>query len=97
MTETTERHGRGLLECPMPDHECDVTIIGSYGDLLTHARGHDALRWVSMDGVPVLDRIKEAQKDALQKDIQAHMVVGTKQNQPTEGACHEANGGEQDG
>jgi hypothetical protein len=81
------RHGRGVFDCPVDD--CHEAIVGSYGDLLDHVRGEHPLEriLVDEDRNTVLDRIKQAQKDALKQDIRQHMVVGSKQNQRT------ANGG----
>ncbi len=70
-----ERHGCGVFDCPVDD--CHETIIGTYGDLFAHVREEHPLArvMVNSEGESVLDRIKEAQKDALQKDIREKMVV----------------------
>lgn len=70
-----ERHGQGVFDCP--EDGCHVAIIGTYGDLLAHVRAEHPLApvFVNSDGESVVDRIKKAQKSALQKDIREKMVV----------------------
>lgn len=69
------RQGRGVLDCPVDG--CQASIIGLYGDLLTHVQTeHPYQRLLAdEDGETVIDRIKNAQKDALKADIQEQMVV----------------------
>lgn len=69
-----DRHTHGLFDCP--DDDCDVKIIGSYVDLIAHLESeHPLVRVFEKDGKSMLDRVKEAQKDALKKDINEQMVV----------------------
>jgi hypothetical protein len=69
-----DRHTHGVFDCPWND--CDVKIIGSYGDLLAHLNSdHPLVRVFEKDGESMLERVKKAQKDALKKDINEKMVV----------------------
>jgi hypothetical protein len=79
-----ERHGYGIFDCPMPD--CHEAIVGSYSDLVNHVRGHP-LSKVLVDGETgksVLEQVKEARSDALERDIREQMVVASKQNHSIE-------------
>lgn len=78
-----ERHGLGLFDCPTDD--CHVAIVGSYQDLLDHVRDEHPLSRIMVDEnkESVIDRIKQAQEDALKRDIEQQMVVGSKQNSET--------------
>lgn len=79
----TDRNGRGVFDCPIDD--CHEAIVGSYGDLLDHVRDEHPLEriMVDEDRNTVLDRIKQAQKEELKKDINEHMMVGSKPNRDT--------------
>lgn len=87
------RHGHGVFDCPMVN--CHETIIGSYSDLVEHVRAcHPLSRNVlNEEGESVLERVEDAQANALQRDIREQMCVGSKQNRPTSDDCHETNNG----
>jgi len=70
-----DRHGRGFFDCPV--EECEETIVGSYGELLAHVESKHPLDdlFVDEELKSVTDRIKEAQKEALEKDIREKLVV----------------------
>jgi hypothetical protein len=75
-TKTEKNDTHGLFDCPWND--CEIKIIGSYGDLLAHVKStHPLVHVFGTDGETMLERIKEAQKDALEKDINEQMVVET--------------------
>lgn len=68
----SEYAGRGLMDCP----ECDLTIIGAYGDLKRHIRGSHPLTTLYVrDGRALLERIADAQSRALQRNVDNHMIV----------------------
>jgi len=76
----SERHGHGIFDCPFPD--CHETMVGSYSDLVGHVREHPLSSVVAdgETGKSLLEQVKEARSDALERDIREHMVVGTKQD-----------------
>lgn len=76
---TQQRHGRGVFDCPLGS--CDEVIVGSYGDLLEHVRSHPFAKLLAdSSGEGLIEQIKEAQSDALKKDIRQTFKIDTEDN-----------------
>ena len=85
------RHGCGIFDCPVDG--CHEAIIGAYRDLLDHFDDDHPLAAVVdvEEGITLPERVKQAQRAALEADIQEQMVVSDNKAELRQHNCADAN------
>jgi len=86
--------GRGIFDCPMAD--CDVVLVGDYGDLLAHLdREHPLSRTVvDGDGTSIRGRVAAARERVREEAGRPDAAATPEPTPPRESESSGAEGGD---